>query len=107
MTLFPELKLSMILGGESNRGSPRIALCLSYHIWRINYTIRDFGEWMKLCFAWTILCCRRRSTVSLRWVSERLRMEHYTRVTQSLRRAERRPGRKINQIKRKLEQLER
>jgi hypothetical protein len=34
-------------------------------------------------------------------------MEHYTRVTQSLRRAERRPGRKINQIKRKLEELER
>jgi hypothetical protein len=24
---------------------------------RTNYTIRDFGEWMKLCFAWMILCC--------------------------------------------------
>src|SRR5208282_2903829 len=26
---------------------------------QISYTIRDFGEWMKLCFAWMILCCRR------------------------------------------------
>jgi hypothetical protein len=50
---------------------------------------------------------RRRTTVSLRWVSERLGMGHYTRVTQAIHRAECRPGRKINQIKRKLERLER
>jgi hypothetical protein len=40
------------------------------------------------------------------WVSERLRMGYYTRVTQSIRRAEHQSGRKINQIKRKLERLE-
>jgi hypothetical protein len=33
-------------------------------------------------------------------------MGHYTRVTQAIRRAERQPGRKINQIKRKLARLE-
>ena len=58
----------------------------------------------KVVLAWWL---RRRMTVSLRWVSERLRMGHYTRVTQAIRRAERLPGRKTNQIKRKLERLER
>jgi hypothetical protein len=43
--------------------------------------------------------------VELRWVSERLSMGHYTRVTQAVSRAERRPGRKLNQIKRKLLRL--
>jgi hypothetical protein len=28
---------------------------LSHHIWRINYPIRDFGEWRELRFTWTIL----------------------------------------------------
>jgi hypothetical protein len=28
---------------------------------RANYAICDFGEWMKLRFAWTILCCRRQT----------------------------------------------
>jgi hypothetical protein len=34
-------------------------------------------------------------------------MGHYTRVTQAIRRVERQPGWKINQLKRKLERLER
>jgi len=54
---------------------------------------------LKVALAWWL---RRRTTVSLRWVSERLSMGHYTRVTQAISRAERRPGRKLNQIKRKL-----
>jgi hypothetical protein len=33
-------------------------------------------------------------------------MGHYSRVTQAIRRAERQPGRKIKQIKRKLERLQ-
>jgi hypothetical protein len=33
-------------------------------------------------------------------------MGHYTRVTQAIRRVERRPGRKIKQIQRKLEHLQ-
>jgi REP element-mobilizing transposase RayT len=58
----------------------------------------------KVALAWWL---RRRTTVSLRWVSERLGMGHYSRVTQAIRRTECRPSRKINQIKRKLEWLER
>jgi len=57
----------------------------------------------KLVLAWWL---RRRTTVSLRWVSERLGMGHYTRVTQAIRRTERQPSRKINQIKCKLKRLE-
>ena len=56
----------------------------------------------KVVLAWWL---RRRTTVSLRWVSERLGMGHYTRVTQAIGRAERRPGRKLNRIKRKLMHL--
>ena len=57
----------------------------------------------KVVLAWWL---RRRTTVSLRWVSERLGMGHYTRVTQAIRRVDAEPGRKIKQIKRKLERLE-
>ncbi|HEV2435612.1 MAG TPA: transposase [Verrucomicrobiae bacterium] len=57
----------------------------------------------KVVLAWWL---RRRTTVSLRWVSERLSLGHYTRVTQAISRVERRPGRKINQIKCKLARLE-
>ena len=56
----------------------------------------------KVVLAWWL---RRQTTVSLRWVSDRLCMGHYTRVTQAVSRAERRPGRKLNQIKRKLLRL--
>ena len=49
---------------------------------------------------------RRRTTVSLRWVSERLGMGHYTRVTQAINRAGRQQGWKLNRIKRKLARLE-
>jgi putative transposase len=60
------------------------------------------GAAEKVVTAWWL---RRRTTVSLRWVSGRLGMGHYSRVTQAIRRAECRPGRKIKQIKRKLECL--
>jgi hypothetical protein len=61
------------------------------------------GAAEKVVAAWWL---RRKTTVSLRWVSERLGMGHYSRVTQAIRRAERQPGRKIKQIKRKLERLQ-
>jgi hypothetical protein len=64
-------------------------------------TAKGAGE--KVALAWWL---RQRTTVSLRWVSERLRMGHYTRVTQAIRRAEHQSSRKIDQIKRKLERLE-
>ena len=57
----------------------------------------------KVALAWWL---RRRTTVSLRWVSERLGMGHYTRVTQAIHRAGRRPGWRLNRIKRKLARLE-
>ena len=40
----------------------------------------------------------------LRWVSERLHMGHYSRVTQAVSRMRRRPGRKLEQLRRKLAQ---
>jgi REP element-mobilizing transposase RayT len=61
------------------------------------------GAAEKVVLAWWL---RRRTTVSLRWVSERLEMGHYSRVTQAISRAGRRPGWKLKRIKRKLARLE-
>ena len=41
----------------------------------------------------------------LRWVSERLEMGHYTRVTGVMSRLERRPGRELKRMKRRLSKL--
>ena len=57
---------------------------------------------LKVVLAWWL---RRRTTVSLRWVADRLGMGHYTRVTQAISRTNRRPGRKLKQIKEKLLRL--
>ena len=43
--------------------------------------------------------------VSARWVSERLEIGHYTRVTQAFSRVARQPSRKHKNIKRKLAEL--
>ena len=53
----------------------------------------------KMVLAWWL---RRRTTVSLRWLSERLAMGHFTRVSQAVGRVKRRPGRKLEELKRKL-----
>ena len=47
---------------------------------------------------------RQRTTVSLRWVSERLGMGHYSRVTQAVSRMRRRPGRSLQKLRRQLTQ---
>jgi hypothetical protein len=39
------------------------------------------------------------TTVSLRWVSRRLEMGHYSRVSQAVSRMARRPGRELEQLK--------
>jgi len=57
-----------------------------------------------LVLAWWL---RGRTVVTLRWVSERLKMGHYTRVTQAISRMRRRPGRKLKQMQRKLAGLAR
>jgi len=44
--------------------------------------------------------------LTLRWVSERLGMDYYTRVTQANRRMSRRPSRKLEKIKRQLATVE-
>jgi hypothetical protein len=49
---------------------------------------------------------RERTTVSLRWVSQRLGMGHYSRVSQAVSRMRRRPGRKLEKLKAKLMQAE-
>ena len=46
---------------------------------------------------------REQTTVSLRWVAERLGMGHYTRVTQAVSRLKHRPGRRLRQMKSRLE----
>jgi REP-associated tyrosine transposase len=53
----------------------------------------------KVVLAWWL---RGHSTVSLRWVSERLGMGHYSRVSQAASRMQRRPGRKLVRLQRAL-----
>ena len=57
----------------------------------------------KRVLAWWL---RRRTTVSLRWLSERLAMGHFTRVSQAISLMKRRPERKLERLRRKLIQLE-
>ena len=57
----------------------------------------------KTALAWWL---RARTTVTLKWVSEELGLGHYTRVTQAVSRMERRPGRKLAQLKRRLLETE-
>ena len=61
------------------------------------------GSSEKLVLAWWL---RENATVTLRWVSERLEMGHYTRVTQAISRMSRRPGPKLEKIKRQLRAIE-
>jgi len=57
------------------------------------------GSPEKLVLGWWL---RENTTVTLRWVTERLAMGHYTRVTQAISRLSRRPGRKLEKMKRQL-----
>jgi len=57
------------------------------------------GSPEKLVLAWWV---RENTTVTLRWVAERLGMGHYTRVTQAISRMSRRPERKLGKMKRQL-----
>lgn len=50
---------------------------------------------------------RQRTTVPLRWVSERLAVGHFTRVSQAITQIQRRPARKHEQIKRLLRRVPR
>jgi hypothetical protein len=64
---------------------------------------RPKGAREKVALAWWL---RERTTVSLRWVSERLEMGHYSRVSQAVSRMARRPSRQLAQLKEKLLQSE-
>src|ERR1051326_9280477 len=57
----------------------------------------------KAVIAWWL---RERTTVSLRWVSERLGMGHYTRVSQAISRMKHRSARKHDKLRRHLSRLE-
>lgn len=59
------------------------------------------GKWQqeKVALAWWL---RTQTTVSLRWITERLRMGHYSRVSQAVSRMARQPGRKLERLKEKL-----
>ena len=50
----------------------------------------------KVVLAWWL---RQRTTVLLRWVSERLGMGQYTRVSQAVCRMKRKPGRKLRRVR--------
>jgi len=54
------------------------------------------GAAEKSVLAWWL---RRQTTVTLRWVGERLDMGHYTRVTQAVSRVERRPSRRVARLR--------
>ena len=56
----------------------------------------------KTVLAWWL---RERTTVSLHWVSQELEMGHYTRVTQAVSRLRRKPGKKLEKLKRQLQQM--
>jgi hypothetical protein len=45
---------------------------------------------------------RARTAVSLRWIGQMLGMGHYTRVTQAVSRMDRKPGRKLEQLRQRL-----
>ena len=53
----------------------------------------------KVVLAWWL---RQRTTVPLRWVTQRLEMGHYSRVTQAVSRMRRRPGPRLEKLRRKL-----
>jgi len=57
----------------------------------------------KTVLAWWL---RERTTVSLSWVGQRLDMGHYTRVSQAVSRMKRKPGRKLEKLKRCLLSME-
>ena len=61
------------------------------------------GALEKAALAWWL---RRCTTVTLRWAGERLGMGHYTRVTQAVSRMNRKPGRKLRQLRERLLALE-
>jgi len=54
------------------------------------------GAAEKSVLAWWL---RRQTTVTLRWVGERLDMGHYTRVTQAVSRVERHPSRRVARLR--------
>ena len=58
----------------------------------------------KTVLAWWM---RARTAVSLRWIGQILRMGHYTRVTQAVSRMNRKPGRKLEQLRQRLLETER
>ena len=60
---------------------------------------RDRRVFLEVLARWL----REQTTVSLRWVAERLGMGHYTRVTQAVSRLKHRPGRRLRQMKNRLE----
>ena len=59
------------------------------------------GAAKKVVLAWWV---RQRTNVPPRWVSGRLDMGHYSRVTQAVSRMRRRPGRKLEKLRRELAQ---
>jgi putative transposase len=58
------------------------------------------GAREKVVLAWWV---RQRTTVPLRWVSERLAMGHYSRGSQAVSRMRRRPGAKLEKLRRTLD----
>jgi hypothetical protein len=54
----------------------------------------------KVALAWWL---RKNTTVSLRWVADRINMGHYTRVTKAVSRMERERGKGFEQFRQKLE----
>ncbi len=54
------------------------------------------GAVEKVALAWWL---RRRTTASLRWATGRLRMGHYSRVSQAVSRMQNKPSRKLKKLR--------
>ena len=61
------------------------------------------GALEKVALAWWL---RGRTTVSLTWVSERLKMGHYTRASKAISRMNRKPARKLSRLRKALEKVD-
>jgi hypothetical protein len=103
-----EVICSQVCRGKVHRGQSYKAIAFDLKQALRALGLREVGRLPQGAPEKAVLACwlRRRTTVSLRWASERLGMGHYTRVTQVVTRAGRRPGLKLSRIKRKLARLE-
>jgi hypothetical protein len=86
--------------GRRRRGNQRLKKSCSEN--EPNYGLSRLSPEKRVLACWL----RQRTTVSLRWLGERLGMGHYTRVSQAIGMVKRIWERKLERLRRKLLRLE-